>query len=381
MEKGAAAAGGGGGGGGEIVKLQIKFGGQTIPISLSSDSTVSHLKSLLQSSTNVLPRGQKLIHKGKILVDSQTLRSSEITGGSKIMLMASQGLHQGDGPKVKDDPVVSNYRRVMNVDRKPSKAIEQAPVGKTRVERWKITGVVALSESNLKSIPDEVWDCGSSARVLDLGNNHICDVPIKIGCLISIQKLILNSNKLSDDSISWQGLTELKSLTYLSLNQNQLTNLPPSLGSLTSLEQLHIAGNKLQSLPMEIGRLSQLEILKVNNNRISTVPSCIGDCSSLFEVDLSSNLLTELPETFGNLQNVKTLHLSNNGLKLLPSTLFRKCVKLSTLNLHGTEVTMDVLRQADGWEEFDERRRLKYQKQLDFRASGATDFDEGADKN
>ena len=55
-----------------------------------------------------------------------------------------------DGPKVKDDPVVSNYRRVMNVDRKPSKAIEQAPVGKTRVERWKITGVVALSESNLK---------------------------------------------------------------------------------------------------------------------------------------------------------------------------------------------------------------------------------------
>lgn len=379
MEKGAAAAGGGGGG--EIVKLQIKFGGQTIPISLSSDSTVSHLKSLLQSSTNVLPRGQKLIHKGKILVDSQTLRSSEITGGSKIMLMASQGLHQGDGPKVKDDPVVSNYRRVMNVDRKPSKAIEQAPVGKTRVERWKITRVVALSESNLKSIPDEVWDCGSSARVLDLGNNHICNVPIKIGCLTSIQKLILNSNKLSDDSISWQGLTELKSLTYLSLNQNQLTNLPPSLGSLTSLEQLHIAGNKLQSLPMEIGRLSQLEILKVNNNRITTVPPCIGDCSSLFEVDLSSNLLTELPETFGNLQNVKTLHLSNNGLKLLPSTLFRKCVKLSTLNLHGTEVTMDVLRQADGWEEFDERRRLKYQKQLDFRASGAADFDEGADKN
>ncbi|KAL2899319.1 hypothetical protein RDABS01_024401 [Bienertia sinuspersici] len=48
----------------EQVKLQIKFGGQTIPLSVSADSTVSDLKSLLQSSTNVLPRGQKLIHKG-----------------------------------------------------------------------------------------------------------------------------------------------------------------------------------------------------------------------------------------------------------------------------------------------------------------------------
>lgn len=32
---------------------------------------------------------------GKLLVDGMTLRESEITNGSKIMLMASQGLHQG----------------------------------------------------------------------------------------------------------------------------------------------------------------------------------------------------------------------------------------------------------------------------------------------
>ena len=39
---------------------------------------------------------------------------------------------------------------------------------------------------------------------------------------------------------------------------------------------------------------------------------------------------------------------------------------------------MDV--QIDGWEEFDERRRAKYNKQIEFSALGATSgFDEGGD--
>lgn len=33
--------------------------------------------------------------KGKILDDSMTLRASEVKNGAKVMLMASQGLHQG----------------------------------------------------------------------------------------------------------------------------------------------------------------------------------------------------------------------------------------------------------------------------------------------
>lgn len=37
--------------------------------------------------------------------------------------------------------------------------------------------------------------------------------------------------------------------------------------------------------------------------------------------------------------------------------------------------------QFEGWESFDQRRRLKHQKQLDFRVVGSAEFDEGADKN
>lgn len=38
-----------------------------------------------------------------------------------------------------------------------------------------------------KAIPDDVWTCGDSARVLDLSRNSLHEVPSRIGCLTSIQ--------------------------------------------------------------------------------------------------------------------------------------------------------------------------------------------------
>ncbi|CAN4102187.1 unnamed protein product [Withania somnifera] len=167
----------------------------------------------------------------------------------------------------------------------------------------------------------------------------------------------------------------------ISLNQNHIATLPPEVGTLTSLRQLHIAHNELTGLPSEIGLLTGLEVLKVNNNRIHSIPETIGGCASLIEVDLSSNLLVELPETIGKLKDLKALYLRNNGLKSLPSSIFEGCCQLSTLDIHGTEITIDVICQIEGWEIFDERRRSKHQKQLDFRVSSSGKFDEGADKS
>uniref|UniRef100_A0A1D1Z4J0 LRR repeats and ubiquitin-like domain-containing protein At2g30105 n=1 Tax=Anthurium amnicola TaxID=1678845 RepID=A0A1D1Z4J0_9ARAE len=378
----------GGGGGGmasppdsdplSTVTVQVKFGARTIPLAISPDSTVRELKSLLQPLTNVLPRGQKLICKGKVLADPMTLKSLQISDRSKVMLIASHGVHQGDGP-IKSD-TLGNLRKNINVNRNTGQATSMT-IEKSRLERWRVTGIVALSECQLKVIPEDVWSCGLCARVLDVSNNFIEVVPAKIGSLASMSKLFLNANNLSDDSISWESMSCLKSLTILNLSHNHLNALPSVLGTLTSLMQLHVSNNKLKCLPADIGHLNELQVLKAGNNMIGSIPSSIGNCSSLVEVDLSSNLLDGLPETFGNLTNLKCLHLKNNGLQSLPATLFKACIQLSTLDLHGTQITNDSLRQLEGWEAFDERRRLKHQKQLDFRVGGSDGFDEGADKN
>lgn len=119
-----------------ILSLVVKFGARSFPLSLPSDSTVKDLKTLLQPLTNVIPRGQKLIFKGntthiylhvlhvlfnhavhlifillkmvskwfvflqiiflgKVLTDAMSMGSAQVSNGSKIMLMASRGLHQG----------------------------------------------------------------------------------------------------------------------------------------------------------------------------------------------------------------------------------------------------------------------------------------------
>ncbi|KAJ4786112.1 LRR/ubiquitin-like domain protein [Rhynchospora pubera] len=362
------------------ITVQVKFSGRTIPVSVPTEAAARDLKSLLQPLTNVLPRGQKLIFKGKVLEDGATLKSYQIINGSKIMLVASQGLHQGEGPITKPtSSSQSNTRRIVSNSRDSQHPKTETRIEKSRAERWKITGVVALSESQLKEVPEEVWGCGSSIRVLDLGTNFIQQIPSKISDLKSLNKLLLNGNDLSEDSICWEGLLSLKLLSILSLNNNRLTTLPSALCSLTSLSQLHLACNKLISLPVEIGSLTQLEVLKANNNRMSSLPLSIGNCKSLIEIDLSSNLLTELPETLGSLCNLKALYLKNNGVRTVPTTLFKGCQQLSILDLHGTEITNDVLRQIEGWEEFDERRRSKHQKQLDFRVGSSGVFDEGAD--
>ncbi|KAJ3676452.1 hypothetical protein LUZ60_003864 [Juncus effusus] len=362
------------------ITVQVKFAGRTIPVAVPAAAAVRELKSLLQPLTNVLPRGQKLIFKGKVLEDSSVLSSNKIINGSKIMLVATQGLHQGDGPITKQNiSSPSNARNIsIKNDTKPQK-IEV--IQKSRSERWKITGVVALSDCQLKAVPEEVWACGAAIRILDLSTNFVQEIPMNINALVSLKKLVLNGNNLSEENICWEGLISLRSLSYLSLNNNRLTNLPSLLAKVTSLREIHVANNKLTNLPDEIESLIQLEILETCNNRISSLPLSIGNCKSLIEIDMSFNLLTELPETLGNLNNLKALHLRNNGLKSLPSTLFKGCSQLSILDLHGTEITNDILRQVEGWEDFDERRRSKHQKQLDFRVGSSGSFDEGADDN
>eukprot|EP00262_Sarcandra_glabra_P009157 TRINITY_DN2318_c0_g4_i1.p1 TRINITY_DN2318_c0_g4~~TRINITY_DN2318_c0_g4_i1.p1 ORF type:complete len:428 (-),score=66.79 TRINITY_DN2318_c0_g4_i1:223-1428(-) len=74
-----------------MISVHVKFKGGIISLSTSPDSTIKHLKTLLQPLTNVLPTDQKLILKGTVLIDTMTLKSLQISDGSKLMLMASHG--------------------------------------------------------------------------------------------------------------------------------------------------------------------------------------------------------------------------------------------------------------------------------------------------
>ncbi|KAJ0020645.1 hypothetical protein Pint_32487 [Pistacia integerrima] len=326
------------------INITVKFITESIPITASHDSTVQRLKSILVPLTSVHPVDQKLIFKGRILDNEKSLRESEISNGAKIMLVGTKDFRADKG----------------------------------RIILWKYTKRIDLAAENLKDIPEKVWPCAPFIRTLNIGYNSIQQVPHRIDCFIELRELYLSGNDLSDESISWRGLTSLKLLQVLCLALNCLNTLPPTLGLLTSLQRLDVGHNNLTALPIEIGNLTELEDLDVNNNWISSIPASIGNCTSLIKVNLSSNYLSELPDEFCRSHNLKALDISDNAMKSLPNSLFKMCDQLSNLDLRNTEITRDTLLQYEGWEDFDERRRAERQRRREEIFIPA-EFDELAD--
>ena len=56
-------------------------------------------------------------------------------------------------------------------------------------------------------------------------------------------------------------VTERIGREWLDLSGNQLSEVPPELGSLSSREWLDLSGNQLSGVPPELGSLSRLESL------------------------------------------------------------------------------------------------------------------------
>ena len=109
------------------------------------------------------------------------------------------------------------------------------------------------------------------------------------------------------------GVTSLEQ-TELDLSNNNLDELPESIGLLTNLVRLELGSNNLEYLPESIGNLTNLERLELGSNNLEYLPESIGNLTKLEYLDLESNNLTSLPESFGNLTNLEGLYLYENNI-------------------------------------------------------------------
>ncbi|KAF7123625.1 hypothetical protein RHSIM_Rhsim12G0152200 [Rhododendron simsii] len=275
----------------------------------------------------------------------------------------------------------------------------------TRMARWRSTGIVALRDSKLKTFPDEVLDLDKSVRTLDLTHNRLdgdtinwlywshkhafahsnahtladskpfgnliivfivddfvilinfrcsiavayaVDIPMEISKLINLQRLVLADNLIEHLPVNVGKLQYLKIMT---LDANQITLLPDELGQLVRLERLSISGNLLTRLPETIGSLRNLVLLNVSNNKLEFLPESIGSCFSLEELQANENSIADLPSSVCNLIHLKSLCLDNNNVK-----------------------------QMEGFQEFETRRRKKFDKQIDANVMiSSKGLDEGVD--
>ena len=183
---------------------------------------------------------------------------------------------------------------------------------------------LSISGNNLPKLPSQIWLC-SQLTVLNASSNLLHDfpdpplasAPVESGLedldtrkmstiskapstasgriapplALSLQKLYLGDNRLTDDVFA--PISLMTEVRILNLSFNELYEIPPSsLFKCQQLEELYLSGNKLTSLPPDdLERLVNLKLIYVNGNKLQTLPAELGKIRKLFALDVGSNVL------------------------------------------------------------------------------------------
>lgn len=102
-------------------------------------------------------------------------------------------------------------------------------------------------------------------EVLDLSNLGLKAIPDSVFSLRHLRTLSLTNNKITEIHPS---IIELDKLEILGMNYNELSSLPHWIGKLKSVKSLDFWHNHIEVLPIELAELDQLEYLTVGFNQL-----------------------------------------------------------------------------------------------------------------
>ena len=199
----------------------------------------------------------------------------------------------------------------------------------TKHENWGTEGPVTSAWEGVEMDAQE-----KHVKALNL-SGAIGKIPKEIGDLTELESFdIWSSPELSygipesEFGPLPEEIGKLKKLKRLVLYDYPLTGkLPEGLFSLPNLEMLSIARTKFMdksTLSSSIGNLKNLTYLLLDEINLSgTLPAEIGKLSNLTRLNLSHNDFTgTVPSSFGGLANLEAINLNNNKLSgKLPTSL------------------------------------------------------------
>lgn len=162
------------------------------------------------------------------------------------------------------------------------------------------------------------------------GETEITDLEV----LTQIDGLtFLSLNSCDIDSAQLKTVSQISTLTSLSLDGNSITDLSP-IGQITELNYLSVSDAGLQDLT-GLASLTKLKTLVAANNRI-IVPKGVSELTSLSTLDLSGNQLSSVSE-LSPLRRLTELNLSGNRISSLDG--IGALTSLRTLDLSSNGLT------------------------------------------
>lgn len=233
-------------------------------------------------------------------------------------------------------------------------ALQLIAENKAKHARGEDARVLDLGNCGLVEVPEEVFYC-EWVEVLILSNdwleynsekkewstrssgnvgktNEITFLPADLYRLSSLKTLIFNDNQISDLS----PLTSISDLQILWCPSNQISDLGP-ISSLYNLRELHCSYNQISSLS-DLKGLSNLQHLYCYSNNITDL-SPLTLLSDLQYLDCSENQITDLSPA-SDLSNLRMLSFNSNPINnLSPISGLSNLHKLDCSSTQISELT------------------------------------------
>ena len=151
--------------------------------------------------------------------------------------------------------------------------------------------VLDLSGNQLTTLPDDLTRF-SKLRILFASNNPFTELPRVLGRMPQLEMVGFKACHLRHvpaDSLPPQ-------LRWLILTDNQIQELPQTLGERPRLQKLMLACNQLRSLPDSLAQCSRLELLRISSNQLTAIPDVVLHLPALAWLALAGNPFTQKSE-------------------------------------------------------------------------------------
>jgi hypothetical protein len=160
---------------------------------------------------------------------------------------------------------------------------------------------ITMAGGSVTSLPAEMGELFLLQK-LDAGSNLIKKIPVEMCALPNLSEVRLSRNRLT--AVPAQ-IWNLHSLRFLDLGGNQIQHIilpdqphprAPNIGidgAILFGFNVYLNRNQLSSLPPQIGTMHQLRFLDLGDNRFTTVPRALLDLPRGAEINMQGNPLPD----------------------------------------------------------------------------------------
>ncbi|XP_034036218.1 podocan [Thalassophryne amazonica] len=210
-------------------------------------------------------------------------------------------------------------------------------------------------------LPDHMFNASDNLEILTMSSNFLRVVPRNLPATLyrlhmksnklekipagafdnlpNLRELYLQNNLLSNEGMDNETFSQLSSLEYLDLSNNNLSVVPTGLPR--SLVLLHLEKNSIRSIPKDaLTSVRNLEYLLIHNNKLrsrSIHPAAFQGLKKLHTLHMYNNLLERVPR--GMPRRAKTLMLLHNAISEIGRNDLALLYTLTELNLSYNRLT------------------------------------------